>query len=264
MMYANAGINNYTNIKKIVTPNDFKIWEQKLQGKIDFENYLLNESRLNLLNLSILTGYSLAKNIDDSMFTHYRRLLHKLDNYLTAFPGLLSDASFIAKVKNIEQFNFLSVLTELSLSFYIKMLHLNIKFETPFRLIKSNKKRDADITVSDSKGNSMHIEVYMPNKQSEIDGFFDPNEDDHHFEYKIGKKLLDKFGENGIAELKGTILLAVNIAFFEMLSIKRIINRQNDFIHLLQHLPTGVDGLLVFEDNFGDENSFRFIQLVLK
>lgn len=99
----------------------------------------------------------------------------------------------------------------------------------------------------------MHIEVYMPNKQSKIDGFFNPNEDEPHFEYKIGKKLFDKFGENGIAELKGTILFAVNIAFFEMLSIKRIINPQSDFIHLLGHLPTGVDGLVVFEDNFGDE-----------
>jgi len=51
------------------------------------------------------------------------------------------------------------------------MLQLDIKFETPFSLIKSNKKRDVDITVCDSKGNNVHIEVYMPNKQSEIDGF---------------------------------------------------------------------------------------------
>lgn len=264
MMYASAGINSYANIKKIVTLDDFKIWEQKLLGKSNFEDYLLNESKFNLLNLSVLTGYNLEKNFDDSMFAHYRRLLSKLDNYLKVFPDLLSDPSFIAKIKNIEQFNFLSVLTELSLSFYFKMLQLDIKFETPFNQIKSNKKRDVDITVSDSKGNNMHIEVYMPNKQSEIDGFFDPNEDDHHFEYKIGKKLLDKFGENGISELKGTILLAVNIAFFDMLTIKRTITVKQDFIHLLQHLPIGVDGLLIFEDNFANENSFRFIQWVLK
>jgi len=144
-VFANTGINHYTNIKKIVSLNDFKIWEQRLQEKGDFENYLLNESKFNLLNLCILTDNNLAKNFDDSMFAHYHRLLYKLDNYLTAFPSLLSDASFIAKVKNIEQFSFLSMLTELSLSFYFKMLQLNIKFETPFRLIKSNKKRDVDI-----------------------------------------------------------------------------------------------------------------------
>lgn len=262
--YANAGINQYANIKQIVSLNDFKIWEQKLREKIDFENYLLNESKLNLLNLSILTGYSLANNADDSMFVHYRRLLDKLNHYLATFPVLLSDESFIAKVKNIEQFSFLSLLTELSLASYFKTLQLNIKFETAFRLIKSKKKRDVDITVSDSKGNEMHVEVYMPNKQTEIDGFFHPDEDDRHFKYKIGKKLLDKFGENGIADLKGTTLLAVNIAFFDMLQIKRTIDPQQDFTPLLQHLTTGVDGFLVFEDNFGDENSFRFIQWVLK
>ena len=264
MTYANAGINHCENIKQIISPNDYEIWEQKLREKIDFENYLINESKLNLLNLSILTGYGLANNADDFMFAHYRRLLDKLNNYLATFPVLLSDESFIAKVKNIEQFSFLSLITELSLASYFKTLQLNIKFETAFRLIKSNKKRDVDITVSDSKGNEMHLEVYMPNKQSEIDGFFNPGDDDHHFEYKIGKKLLDKFGENGIADLKGTTLLAVNIAFFDMLQIKRTINPQQDFTHLLQYLPTGVDGFFVFEDNFRDENSFRFIQWVLK
>lgn len=152
-------------------------------------------------------------------------------------------------------------MSELSLAAYFKQQNLLISFEKVFTRLESNSKKDIDVTVSDTNGNSFHLEVYMPNKNVEAQGFFNPCDDDYHFSYKAGKKLLDKFGTQGIAGLNGEVLLAINSFFFEMHLVKQTIGIDTDYSALIANLPAWVDGILVFRDDFLSRNSLILYNL---
>jgi len=107
----------------------------------------------------------------------------------------------------------------------------------------------------------------MPNKQLNLNGFFDPNQDDTHFKSKIKQKLIDKFGQDGINELNGLILLAINKVFFDMIHVKTVLpffSNENVYKDLIILIPKDVDGLFIFEDDFGYNNSYRFEKIILK
>lgn len=109
------------------------------------------------------------------------------------------------------------------------------------------------------------MEVYMPNKKLDIDGFFDPTNDDSHFKRKIDLKLSDKFGDKGLIGLNGKVILGVNIIFFDSIYIQtQIKNLEHDFLfdNIGIRMPVGVDGILFFEDDFQGSNSFKLHKII--
>ncbi|MEJ0106607.1 MAG: hypothetical protein WDO19_30455 [Bacteroidota bacterium] len=264
--YLKDGIKEFSFLNDIIKLKDFNSWTQKLDICESLDEFLLGtEAKLNLLNITIATGLSINKNYDDRLFSHYRMLLNKLDLYLQKFPELKANKKFKDKLKNIEGLNFLSTLSELSLGFQMAKHDLSIKFETKFKQLETGKNRDVDLSVYDKNDNIIHIEVYMPNKQLDVTGFFDPNQDDKHFESKIENKLSDKFGKDGIAKLNGLVLLAVNKIFFDMLHMKTVLPFfHSNYKNLIKFIPKDVDGLLIFEDGFESIDSCRFEKLLLK
>jgi hypothetical protein len=266
--FSKCAINQYPSLKEIIEPNDFTNWTNRLNKCLDFQDMLVGEnSKLNLLNTSVLIGLSISKSLDDSLFAHYKMLFKKVDLYLSVFPELKSNKKFKDKLKNLENLNFLSTLSELSLANKLKESGLSVKFETKFKQSKTGKDRDVDVSISDNKNNETHFEIYMPNKQLNLNGFFDPNQDDSHFASKIEQKLIDKFGQDGITGLNGLILLAINKVFFDMIHVKTVLpffSVENVYKDLVKLIPKDVDGLLIYEDEFGSDNSFRFERIILK
>jgi hypothetical protein len=260
-------IGQYSKLNELIDENDFTIWRKKLNDSFDFENFLIGtDTKLNILNTSVMVGLSIRESLNDNLFNHYRMLLNKTEIYLTAFPELINNKSFKDKIKNIENLNYLSTLSELSLALFLKQSGFDVFFETKFKHALSDKKRDIDITAIDKSNRKFHFEVYMPNQQLDISGFFNPNQEDSKFSSKIKYKLFDKFGQEGINEINGRILLAVNKVFFDMIHFKTaltFLNNKNIYNELLGLLPKDVDGILFFEDEFSEENSFRFDALLI-
>jgi hypothetical protein len=152
-----------------------------------------------------------------------------------------------------------------------------VGFETKFKLLNTLKKRDIDLSVQTARGNTFHVEVYMPNELLEADSTTDlePDEhplkvidlehDDESFERKIRNKLTDKFGQEGLSGLNGRVCLAVNKVYMDVLRLKGLLAPgSSDFRALLQLLPQDVDGLLVFEDSFESEESLKIDCLLRK
>jgi hypothetical protein len=77
--------------------------------------------------------------------------------------------------------------------------------------------------------------------------------------------LWDKFGREGISELLGKVILAVNIAFLDLYQIRKIVISDIDLHQkMINNLPTGVDGILIFGEAFTEINSLRVEGLYLK
>ena len=281
----------YPVLSEIINPNDRLAWEVKLAAVESLDDFILGrvqqeknpedeespdvdsapveytpqpeDTKLNLLNVTITAGLCMANGYETDHCQHARRLLTKLSLYLNNFPGLKSDKNFLGKIKNLIGLNFLATLSELSLAYKLSSGGLDITFETPFILPGTTKRKDVDLTVRSSTGQVFHLEVYMPGKSAH-DGFFDLKDDDRHFEYKVWKKLADKFGKKEISELNGLVLLAVNIAFMDMLRIKSTFDSlHNNYDALTQLIPSHIDGLILFVDDFGADNSFCFDRLLL-
>ena len=264
--YSKYALDQYPSLKELMVPADFDIWADKLNRCSNIRDFLLgNAARLNLLNVSTYVGFNLQESVSDPFSDHCKIVLAKCELYLKAFPGLKSNKSFKTKIKNIDTLSFLSTLSELSLAYELKKYGLSVKFESKFKQLTTQKDRDVDISASDINNNEMHFEVYMPNKQSETNGFFDFTEDVSHFERKIGHKLIDKFGQDGISGLNGTILLAINKIFFDTMHIRTALPFfESGYENLIKLIPDGIDGLFIYEDGFGSDNSFKFENIVLK
>jgi len=260
-------INKYSSLNEIIEPKDFKYWTHKLNNCKDINDFLFVKSNnLNLLTISAYIGLSIKNNFDNSIFTHYKRLFSKVDLYLNTFPQLISNKKFKDKLKNLENYVFLSTLSELSLAYQLKEIGFTVEFETKFKNLKTGKIKDVDLSISKSN-NKIHIEVYMPHKQLEVNGFFDPNQDDSHFATKIEQKQNDKFGQDGIIGLNGKILLAINAVFFESFDLKNELlcfNNENLYMNLINNIHNDIDGYLIFMDEFGHDNSFKFIKYIEK
>ncbi|GAB7087552.1 hypothetical protein [Marinifilum fragile] len=266
--FAKLAIFRFPNLRELISNTDFEKWELKMKSFDDFQEFLLGENtKLNILNTSVMHGFGIEKSRKDSLFEHYNRLLNKTEKFLTIFPELKNNRSFKNKLINLETFNFLATLSELSLASELKNNGYSVGFESKFIQQNNGKKKDIDISISDAEENKIHIEVYMPNKQFDISEFFDPNQDDDIFISKIKYKLFDKFGTNGVSGLDGRVLLAINKVFFDAIHMKTIIpflNNDGSFSELTKILPIGIDGLLLFEDDFGSDNSFAFDKILLK
>jgi hypothetical protein len=256
-------------LSELIGTKGRKAWTNKLRDQANPSDYLLeNGASLNLLNISVMTGYSIITGLEDDHFTHYRRLLRKLNLYLRTFK-LKDDKSFQDKIINLEGVYFLSTMSELTLAYQANRKY-RVSFETPFKLLATTPgKRDIDLSVHTDKGNTFHLEVYMPNKLLEVD---DPDEfesddfplrvfglkqDDYDFEARIKSKLSKKFGQAGFSGLTGRVFLAINNVYVDMLQIRdKLAPGTSDYRALLRHLPEGVDGLVIFKDSFESDDSF--------
>lgn len=261
-----AGIKGFQAIEEIIKEKDFDKWHQLLKQKNDPTTYLLSESKFNILNASILTGWVKEGKFDDPISKHAYGLLQKLEMYLQGFPALKKSKAFRGKVKMLDGINFLATLSELSLAYKFQEFGYKVHFETKFKELSNNGNRDIDITIFKNPNSQIHVEVYTPHQLADVQGFLEPTEEDDSFQYKIESKLTDKFGTDGIQGLQGTVLLAVNTIFLDMLQLKTAlgISNENIFLQILKKQPASVNGLLIFTDQFGSDNSFRFDKMYLK
>ncbi|UYZ65310.1 hypothetical protein [Hymenobacter weizhouensis] len=244
---------------EIIKPGDIKAWVKQLESCASLDDYLLGENgNLNLLNISIATGWGLENGREAEALTHYKRLLQRLSVYLAKFEKLKANRAFRGKVKNLSGTSLLATLSELALAYYLAGEGYEVKFETKFKRTDITTEKDVDLTVTDGRGQIAHLEVFMPHKTMDVDGFFDLDEDDADFAGRVSAKLLDKFGSEGFSGLNGQVFLAVNKAFFDRIRLKDALSyTASDYRALARLTPRHVDGILLFEDDFGSDNSFR-------
>lgn len=260
-------INSYPNLNNIISEKDFFNLVNKYSSLKEFEKFLFLDSKFNILNISAIIGLGDKLTPTESIINHCKTLLNKLDMYLSTFPLLKVDHSFRSKLLNIEGFYFLSILSELSLAYKLATGGFKVDFETKFEIIGSKKKKDVDITVSKGNDLKFHIEVYMPVKLMDESGFLDLSKSDLLFRRKVDKKVFDKFNSAELSKLNGKVLLAVNIAFMENLEIERILTQfttPKNSTNLNLDIPPILYGVIIFKDNFIEDSSFTFCEIILK
>jgi|GEM_PF-1217769 len=257
-------ISNYPNIDSMVIMQDYNNWQRLLTKAGGYEVYWDSQSqKLNLL-LTAMVAYCNTV-IQTKLTTHTLNILEKLDNWLSVFQELTKDKNFKGKIKNLDGFNFLSSLSELTLGNYFAQAGYKVAFESKFRQTEATARKDVDVTVQDSSGKVINFEVFMPNNETDLNGFFDPSDRDGYFTYKVWKKMEDKFGTAGFSGLTGKTYLAVNYAFFDEFyrnSLLPIFSNQFAFESLSLSLPAGVDGILFFRDDFSVRDSFFYDTLI--
>jgi len=253
-------------LSEIVKPGDFNNWVRKLESCASMDDYFFLENPgLNLLYVSVLTGKGLETQGEAEPYVHCKRLLQKLSLYLHTFPALKANRVFRGKVQNLNQLSLLSTLSELSLAYQLAAGGQQVKFETKFKVGEASAEKDIDLSATDSNGELVHYEVYMPISQLEADGFLDLNQDDAYFEKRTKAKLWEKFGNGEITGLRGQIVLAINTAPFDTFRLKNLLSlTASDAAKLRTLIPPYMDGLLLFDDGFESDNSFKFVRRLMK
>lgn len=261
-------LSHFSNIALLVTDSDYSAWHTMLSGKANIRDFLFGtDQRLNFLNLSAMVAFDLVSSEVDHLGSPFVQMISNLDKWLGQFPELTKSESFKVKLYNPAAYSFPATMSELSIASAFRSLGFKITFETAFKQVSNGKNRDVDITVVDSHGNKMHIEVYMPHEQAVFDGFFDVDSGNANFKFKVERKLDRKFGSNGISGLNGAVLLAVNIAFFDQLLVNSalpFLSNDGIYLDLKKNLATGIDGLLFFRDGFTRSIPFLLEQLMIK
>lgn len=264
-----TGLSLYPNINSLVNANDLKKWATKLDGQSDFEDYLFNPdtSRLNLLNVAALIGHSHITGYHTPISVDLANVFQKLNDWLGLFPPLLTDKTFLDKIRNLSEYSFISCLSELSLAATFKNIGFEIDFEIKFPQLLTKNIKDIDLEIKDAFGNAMYLEVYMPVSQTTEDGFFDIHNSDYYFNYKVSGKLSDKFANAELSHLTGKVLLAVNIAYFEDLYRNfalPVTNNEEVYQKLKFSLPDNIDGLLFFAETLKGDRGMYFDRILLK
>lgn len=222
------------------------------------------ETKLNLLLISVVTGWGLATGHDDVHLMRYRHLLETLGLHLRTFPHLLDSRNFRGKITNPGGFAFLATLSELALAQYVAEQGWTVEFETKFQPADVPAPRDIDLTVRSPAGTVVHLEVYTPHQAMEAQGFFDVTQDNARFTNRMAHKLAEKFGQSDIPELTGRVLLAVNTSFLDLLRVQNLLPATAvHYQRLLPLPPQAVDGILVFESEFDGHAGCRLVSLLL-
>ena len=254
----------FANIDSLLKEPDYNKWLQTITTVVDLENYLTGDDvKFNLLNTLAIASWEINTSHQKPIAI---QKLTKLNDWLSEFPSLLNDKSFVNKIKNLEGFNFLASMSELSFAAFLREIGFAISFEHKFIQVNSQKKKDVDIGFIGPKSVANYAEIYMPHHTENTEGFFDPNDSDHYVKYKVAMKLSDKFGADGITGLTGKVLLVVNYAAIDALLIKEafpIFSSEGIYNEMSNALPPGVDGLAFFRDDFSGKGSFHFDKLIL-
>lgn len=255
---------DYNNIAPLVTEAILTAWEKTLAKSSPPEKFII-DSKFNLLTTLFIARHEKEYRTEFEPYKQAMRILTTLNDYLTAFPDLLSDDTFKAKITNLGGYNFLSTLSELSLARFLHDKNYKITFESKYR--KKNKKdeKDIDLKLDDEHGNVCFIEIYTPTDEADINGFFPLQEFTEKLKNKLVFKAADKFSNIDYCALRGKRLLAANTLFSDMFSMNiRFFNCDDYFNQLIRIMPDELDGVLIFEDNFAAANSLHYVKMLIR
>lgn len=255
---------DYTNISPIVTDEILMGWEKTIANCSPPEQFI-TKSKFNLLTTLFIAQYEKEYRTEFEPYKQAMRILTTLNEYLTAFPTLLSDDTFKAKITNLGGYNFLSTLSELSLARFLLCKNYKVTFESKYRKQNRKDEKDVDLKIVDESGNVIFIEIYTPTADADINGFFSPQEFTEKLKNKLVFKATDKFADIDYGALSGKRLLAANTLFSDMFSMNiRFFNCDDYFNQLIRIMPDELDGVLIFEDNFASDNSLRSIKMMIR
>jgi len=249
-------LEKYPNVKFLINGKDIALWEKKLS---EFDNPLTDYIQKSIFNL--LTSLILAEQFDTS-----QKLLRLLEDSLTIFTNLKFSTTFKRNIKSLEDYAFFSFLSELSLANYLYGKGFTLNFNTQYVRLKDNKTqpRDIDIEACSKDNQKIYFEVYTPNKQTDINGFFNLPLFGDKFEQKIKNKEYDKFDSIIPGQLNGQIILAINYAYDDNFNIF-LKTFGSDFFKKIESATHGeIDGILFYYHDLAKNSVLRFDKIILK
>jgi hypothetical protein len=253
----------YPNINAFIDRNDYARWQKRLGQSADFEAEL-TAGTFNIVRLFI--AVDLERRYPE-LPRYGTAVIRNLEYWLGLFPQLVRDKKFPGKLKNLDRDSFLSTLSELLVAAHVQSLGLAVTFEHKFTVPSKNGQPDVDLTVSNSTGETLHLEVYSPYLPVEERGFLGLDDADEAFSKKVAFKMDDKFGPGAVSGLNGKVLLAVDTQKVDMFGIRRRLTGQtteNLYSDMANYLAFAVDGYLFFRGDITAPQSFIFEKLVLK
>ncbi len=249
-------LEKYPNIKTLINEKDIDKWTKKLAGYTNpINDYILN-SKFNILTSLILENTNdFAKNL--AIF---------FETSLKIFPQLLDSDTFKRNIKSLDDFAFISFLSELTLSKYLKGFDFNISFNSDYQKIKKGDiiSKDIDIVAKHNNGQNINFEIYTPNSESDINGFFDLPALGEKFEKKIKVKEYDKFEGMISGQLNGKVLLAINYAYDDNFNIYLTASNSKFFIKMEDYIHHEIDGILLFHHDIAKDKSLHICRLIIK
>jgi hypothetical protein len=244
----NSTLNKYPNICKLITEKDIKKWENlsnKYKAFLEEYVYKVNFNILTILVASTL-NYEPAMN-----------LLTFLEDSLKIFPELINSKEFKKNIKSLEEFSFLSFLSELSVARRYKSKGYDIKFNFKYKKFLKNEVRDKDVDleVADNNGNKIYIDVYTPYKRTDINGPGDLSIIEDKFRNQLVNKQYDKFFGLAPNQLNGKKILEVNCAYHDDSLISLALTGG-------QYDIKGIVGVQLFHHDIASSNESQMIKYI--
>src|ERR1700743_1053730 len=107
--------NRYSNIRYIVNEETLLNWKETLDVYTIPVLYI-RSSPYNLVKVLFAAEFQIETRTDFEPLINSVKILITLNIYLYSFPSLMTDKSFLDKIRNIGGFIFLSTLSELSVA----------------------------------------------------------------------------------------------------------------------------------------------------
>lgn len=249
-------LSRYPNIERLLNTKDIEWLNNKLK-KID--NPFTDKIKFNQFNL--LTSIA-----SENIYVPSRKLLTSLNYYLGLFPVLLDSSEFKRNIKSFDDYAFFSYLTELSFASFLHQNNLSIDFNTKY--IKEHNgeiiDRDIDIETTSEQGDKMYFEIYTPNSEVEINGFFDMDEFGTSFQKKINTKEFKKFENIKENQLFGKIFLAVNFVYDPKAYLYLTAKASDLYNKLENKIHKEVDGIIIFSHDLAVDNVLTINRFIKK
>lgn len=246
----------YPNIKVLINEKDIKKWADKLSTFTNPTDEYVNKSKYNLLTSLVAEKYN-----EDA-----KNLLIQLENTLIVHPDLKSSKTFKRNIKSLVDFSFFSFMSELSFSNYLFEQGYKLNFNTEYKRIVQGEivSRDIDIEAYLNENIKAYFEVYTPNEQIDINGFFDLPSFGDKFEQKIRNKEFKKFDSLIPEQLNGKIILAINYAYDERFLVFLTAFRTDFFERIESIVHKEIDGIILFHHDFVKEKKLRIDDRIIK
>lgn len=253
----------FSQIDQIIDDITLRDWT-KVVDKHSTPISYIESVKYNLMTVLYASDYEDEFKTDFEPYKHAQRIIETLNFFLLDFPNLNHDSSFLSKIRNLDGFNFLSTMSELAVAHKFKTNGWDITFEEKYKKTTGSKK-DIDIKVTNNIGQVLYLEVYAPNEQAEINGFFNPLEYSERLMRKVETKVMDKFTDINLGDLNGKRVLVANTLYSDMFSMsRRTLNLDRFLYQLVNLIPEEMDAILLFEDDFSSKDSFFEIKTMTR
>jgi hypothetical protein len=241
-----AALAEHPNISKLINDRDIEKWNKKLLGYNNYITDYLEKENYNILTSLMIWNYNRQDAIN---------LLAFLEDSLNVFPELIASNEFKRNIKSLNEFGFFSFLSELSLAKQFKANSFKVTFNKKYNKLLSSgiKEKDVDLQVTDGDGNVTYIEVYSPYKKSQHYGFIDPESIKGKFDHDLIDKQRDKFHGLIMGQLKGEIIMAVNIAYHDDYNITRVLPGNDNSKHIQRIRIDNVNRIILFNHDIARE-----------